>query len=103
MAVPRRRVVPTRKAPGFGLRRFYVTALLTSLHLCRPPAQAFIDEVKTGGQQLSLVKLEERFNVLCERYPKAEHYMKIIHKDRHCWAENVSLDALIGYVYYIDG
>lgn len=49
-----------------------------------------MDQFKSARQQLSLMKFEEKFNALCERYPKAEHYMGAIYEDRHRWAEYVS-------------
>ena len=37
-----------------------------------------------------MAKLEEKFKILTEKYPKADQYMGVIYEDRKRWAEYVS-------------
>lgn len=49
-----------------------------------------MDMFKMARSQLSRTKFEKIFKELCERYPEAEPYLRVIYGDRHRWAEYVS-------------
>ena len=49
-----------------------------------------MDEFMCARLQLSLQKLEAKFDALIKKYPKAENYLTAIYEDRVRWAEYVS-------------